>query len=67
MDAEQQMDIQSGCFDQEEHDRLVSNLIDRINKPSEEVKLSKHDKLTISYGLKLLRLELSRETCLTPE
>lgn len=61
MDAEQQMNIQSGCFEQEEYDRLVSDLINRINKPSEEVKLSEHDKLTISYGLKLLRLELSRE------
>lgn len=67
MDAEQQMDIQSRYVEHEQYEQLVSDLIDRINVPSEEVSLSKLDKLTISYGLKLLQLELAKNADLTPK
>lgn len=67
MDAEQQMDMQSGYVEHEQYERLVSDLIDRINVASEEVSLSKLDKLTISFGLKLLRLELAKEADLSHE
>ncbi|MEZ0542672.1 hypothetical protein [Fibrella arboris] len=67
MDAEQQMDMQSRYVEHEQYERLVSDLIDRINVASEEVSLSKLDKLTISYGLKLLRLELAKKADLMQE
>ncbi|GAB3047964.1 hypothetical protein [Spirosoma sp.] len=67
MDAEQQMDMQSGYVEHEQYERLVSDLIDRINVASEEVSLSKLDKLTISFGLKLLRFELAKEADLMQE
>jgi hypothetical protein len=67
MDAEQQMDIQSRYFEHEQYERLVNDLIERINVSSEEVSLSKLDKLTVSYGLKLLRLELAKNVDLSHE
>jgi len=51
------------------YERLVENetyahsideLLDRINAPTDEVRLSPVDKLTISYGLRFLRLELAK-------
>jgi hypothetical protein len=67
MDAEQQMDIQSRYVEHEQYERLVNDLIERINVSSEEVSLSKLDKLTVSYGLKLLRLELAKNVDLSHE
>ena len=61
MDAEQQTDMQRRCFNQEEYERLLSDLMNRINVASEEVSLSQIDKLIISYGLQFLRLELIKE------
>jgi hypothetical protein len=67
MDAEQQTDMQRRCFNQEEYERLLSDLMNRINVASEEVRLSQIDKLTISYGLRFLRLELIKEAGSMPE
>lgn len=67
MDAEQQMDIQIKYVEHEQCERLVNDLIERINVSSEEVSLSKLDKLTVSYGLKLLRLELAKNVDLSHE
>ncbi|ADB42650.1 hypothetical protein [Spirosoma linguale] len=67
MDAEQQMNMPGRYVEQEEYNRLMSDLIDRINEPSEEVRLSKLDKLTLSYGLRLLQLELNQISGLVSE
>ncbi|NID13530.1 hypothetical protein F7231_25410 [Fibrella aestuarina] len=67
MDAEQQMDIQSRYVEHVQYERLVNDLIERINVASEGVSLSKLDKLTISFGLKLLRLELAKKADLMHE
>lgn len=67
MDAEQQMNMPGRYVEQEEYNRLMSDLIDRINEPSEEVRLSKLDKFTLSYGLRLLQLELNQISGLISE
>lgn len=67
MDAEQQMNMPGRYVEQEEYNRLMSDLIDRINEPSEEIRLSKIDKLTLSYGLRLLQLELNQISGLVSE
>lgn len=67
MDAEQQMNMPGRYVEQEDYNRLMSDLIDRINEPSEEVRLSKLDKLTLSYGLMLLQLELNQISGLISE
>jgi hypothetical protein len=45
----------------------VDELIERINGDYEEIRLSPTDKLSISYGLQFLRLELIRNTLVSPE
>lgn len=67
MDAEQLKNRHGTCFKKEAYERSLIELINRINLPTEEVRLSQTDKLQISFGLQFLRLELARGLNLKPE
>ena len=55
-------------FLEEEGKRMhLNDLLERINAPNEEVRLSRVDKLKITYGLRLLDLELSADAGISPD
>lgn len=67
MNTDQLMNGHTTLLEEEGKRMHLNDLLERINAPNEEVRLSRVDKLKITYGLRLLELELSADAGISPD